>query len=586
MKNEIINGLELFQLFKSGVEEIERNKDLLNRINVFPVADGDTGSNLLYTLKSALSFTSNSESTRETLKSISENAVTYARGNSGIIFSEFIHGLSFYNVNDQLNVVDFIELIHLSSNRLYEVVKNPIEGTMLTVIRKWSLYLKSIQTTTFNDLFNLSLPIIKKSVEETTKELKDLEKYKVPDSGAMGFYLFIEGFSNYINGVTIANNTWKKFEALDIVEDFEQEKYRYCTQFYVKEIQCELNELVNELEVYGDSIAYSGDCDFLNLHMHTDVPWEVSKLFFNRGIIVNSKVDDMKLQNKQRNKKQKIGILTDSIADIDQNIIDQYNLGMISMNLLMDENVFLDKKTIKVDDFLNYVQKCKEFPSSSQPNDQQIQYELNHYLDYYDQLVIITVSSHLSGTYQGFKKYLDQHPELMNKVVLIDSYLNSGGQGLFVKKVAELVQDKNSVEEVIEQILVLRSKIKIYVALNDFGNLSRSGRINKQVATLAYKLKMKAILSLNEEGKGIANGFSLSSKSVENKIINKVHQAIQQGTIDDYVLFYTNETKDFEKFKNKIKEIIKKEPSYCVEISAATALHVGKDSIAIAFVGA
>ncbi|SJZ55757.1 DegV family protein [Anaerorhabdus furcosa] len=586
MKNEILNGQEIFQLFKSGVEEIERNKDLLNKINVFPVADGDTGSNLLYTLKSALSFSNDSDSAIETLKSISEQAITFARGNSGIIFSEFIHGLSFYNGSEQLNVIDFIELVHQSSTRLYEVVKNPIEGTILTVIRKWSIYLKSINVISFNDLFELSLPIIKQGVDETEKELKDLQKYKVPDSGAMGFYLFIEGFSKYINGETgRVTNDWKQFETLEIVEDFIDEKYRYCTQFYIKDIHVDLSQLINVLEKYGDSIAYSGDEKYLNIHLHTDEPWKVSNLFYNAGIIVNSKVDDMAIQNKHREKKQKIGILTDSIADIGQELIDQYDIGVISMNLMVNQNVFLDKKTIQIEDFLEYVKVGHEFPTSSQPNDQQIQYELGHYLDYYDQLLVITVSSHLSGTYQGFAKYLEKHPELKNRIVLIDSYLNSGGQGLFVKKVAQLIQGEESIDNVLMKIINLRSRIKIYVALNDFENLSRSGRVNKKVATIAHKLNMKAILSLDQDGKGKAYGFSLSSKHVEKKILSEIDTALKHGNIDEYVLFYTNESKDFEKFKNKVQERIKKEPIYCVPISSATALHVGRDSLAIAFVG-
>ncbi len=586
MKNELLNGQELFRLFKSGVEEIERNKDLLNKINVYPVADGDTGSNLLYTLKSAITFSNSSDSASEILKSISEQAIIFARGNSGIIFSEFIHGLSFYSVSEQLTVLEFIELVNRSSIRLYEVVKNPIEGTILTVIRKWSAYLKAIKVESFNDLFELSLPIIKKGVDETTKELKDLQKYKVPDSGAMGFYLFMEGFSKSINGDDKEYySDWKQFESLEIVEDFIDEKYRYCTQFYVKDIRCELSQLVKELEIFGDSIAYSGDEKYLNIHLHTDVPWKVSNVFYKYGTIVNSKVDDMSMQNKHRDKKQRIGILTDSIADISQDIIDQYDIGMLPINLMVNQNVFLDKKTIKIEEFLNYAQDSIEFPSSSQPNDQQIQYELGHYLDYYDQLLIITVSNHLSGTYLGFERYLDNNPELKKRIVLIDSLLNSGGQGLFVKKVAEIVQNENRLEDVLDEILSIRSKIKIYVALNNFENLSKSGRVNKKIATFANKLNMKAILSLDQNGKGKVFGFSLSRKYTEKRILEKIKEALSKGIIDEYVLFYTNESEDFTAFKNKVSLLIKKEPLYCVPISSATALHVGRDSIAIAYVG-
>ncbi|MEG0238732.1 DegV family protein [Anaerorhabdus sp.] len=585
MKNEI-NGQELYQLFKSGVNEIEKNKDLLNRINVFPVADGDTGSNLLYTLQSAVIYSENSNSAIDTLKSISDNAITYARGNSGIIFSEFIHGLSFYNQAEEIDVSNFIKMVNHSSDRLYEVVKNPIEGTVLTVIRKWSSYIESLNVSSFNDLFDLSLPILKQGVHETTKELKDLQKHKVPDSGAMGFYLLIEGFSHYINGTyETSTSDWKKFEEFELHEDFHDEKYQYCTQFFIKDIQGDLSNLIQELEMYGDSIAYSGDTKFLNLHMHTDQPWMISKLLYGKGNIVNSKVDDMKIQNKHRDHKEKIGIVTDSIADISQEVMDEYDIGLISMNLLMDNNVYLDKKTIQVDDFLKFVQNSKEFPSSSQPNDQQIKYEIGHFLDYYEKLILITVSKQLSGTHQGFLKVIENNPEFKGRVILVDSYLNSGGQGLFVKKVAELARASTSFEDLIQQIYIMRSRIEIYVALNNFENLSRSGRINTRIATFANQLKMKAILSLDKQGKGKAYGFSLRAKSLEKKIFKEIKKALKRGPIEEYVLVYSNESNAFQDFRNKVEALLNKAPSYCIPISSATALHVGKDSIAIAFVG-
>lgn len=583
MKNNNITGHDFYQLFKSGVNEVSKNKDLLNKINVFPVADGDTGTNLQYTLQSAVEYATISASITETLMSISQNAINYARGNSGIIFSEFIHGLAIFSHEQEMSVNDFIGTVSRSSKRLYEIVKNPAEGTILTVIRKWANFLENNQLNSFSELFEVSLPIIKKSVNETTNELKDLKKHKVPDSGALGFYLFIEGIKNSMYDIkNNATNEWKKYEDIEIVEEDFDGMYRYCTQFFVKNINIDINNLINELGSDGNSIAYSGDKEFLNLHLHTNEPWQISKVLARYGYIVNSKVDDMWIQNNYRKTKGKIGILTDSVADISKEILDSHEIHMISMNLIVDMNSYLDKKTIVLDDFLELIDKSSQFPVSSQPNDQQIRYELMHYLDFYEKIIILSVSSKLSGTYQGFMRFLDKNPEFNENVYLIDSFLNSGGQGLLVKQAATICKRDLAIEEIIKLIEQERENIKTFVVLNTFENLSRSGRINAKIASLANRFKMKAILSLDKEGNGKAYGFSLSSKSVENKVIKKVKSLTKDKEIQEYVLFYSSDNDEYKKFKKKMEMLIGKDPTYCVEISSATALHVGKNSFAIA----
>lgn len=585
MFNQKINGNDLYRLFQSGVNQIVINKELLNRINVFPVADGDTGSNLIYTLQSAVDFSSPNESFSDMIKMLSDNAVIYARGNSGIIFSEFIRGLSILCENNEIDMDSFKLAVNGATNHLYTVVKNPIEGTILTVIRTWSKYLETIDAKSFDELFDISLPIIKKSVNETTQQLKDLKKHNVPDSGAMGFYLFMEGFVELIHGYSRINENhdWQHFMDIEIMQDFDNDLYRYCTQFSLKDLSISKNQLQEQLTLFGDSIACAGTEKYINLHIHTDAPWQVSKYLKSISKIVNSKVDDMALQNSFRSEKGKIGILTDSVADLDEQTIKELGINLISTNLNVGEHVFLDKKTIKLNDFFVYMDESIEFPSSSQPNDQQIKYCLNTLLQCYEKIIVITVSRQLSGTYQGFYNHIKKTSEYEGIVYLIDSYLNSGAQGLLVKKAAEIVLKNDDIEEDIMQIEKTRSSIKTYVALNNFENLSKSGRINKGVATLANKINMKAILTLDDTGKGEAYGFSLYYKSIENKILKQIKKSLDDKPIEEYVIFYSNKNELTDRFTEKVEKLIKKSPSYCTVISSTTALHVGRDSIAIAY---
>lgn len=204
--NQEINGKFLYYAFVAGSQQLLIHQEEINRINVFPVRDKDIGTNLASTIRAVIDTTRPDKSYKKTIGNIAEAALIGARGNSGIIFAQFLHGLNRVTKNKQkINFSEFAESVKKSIPFMYEAVANPIEGTMLTVIRDWSDFLSSKKESSSDFKKNIldSTEVLNKSLSETTSKLKDLKKYGFVDAGAKGFVVFIQGVINFIQNRNI-----------------------------------------------------------------------------------------------------------------------------------------------------------------------------------------------------------------------------------------------------------------------------------------------------------------------------------------------------------------------------------------------
>jgi dihydroxyacetone kinase-like predicted kinase len=170
-----IDGRRLYYSFLAGARKILANQSELNRINVFPVNDGDTGSNMAATVRSIFDTVHPHRSYKVTMKRIAEAALSNARGNSGIIFAQFLYGLSNETVEqNSINLHEFSESLRKSVRYIYEAIANPVEGTMLTVIREWAAYISS-QRGNSGDFIRMILnseEVLSRSLAETKSSLQ------------------------------------------------------------------------------------------------------------------------------------------------------------------------------------------------------------------------------------------------------------------------------------------------------------------------------------------------------------------------------------------------------------------------------
>jgi len=606
MKHREINGVDFYSYFKLGAEEVQKNKENLNAINVFPVKDGDTGTNLAITMTSIVKEATVSEDFYIVINSMSNAAFENARGNSGIIFASFINGFSeACGQLKSLNLEQFSSGATLAVEAAYSAVSTPVEGTMLTVIREWANYIATYHDKHhgFGDLFEAAYEKAKQTLEETPDMLEVLRKNKVVDSGAKGFVMFLSGFGKLFASRNPQQEIWTQTVSMDLSEnpvptdglvqlvDSDEShthdlNFRYCTEVLLHNSVSEKASIHALIASLGDSMIITGNQQMVKIHIHTNHPDLVTqKLIENRYKINKSKVDDMLLQTEvERAPKSKIAILTDSIADLsDAQRIDEH-VHMLSLPLIADESIYLDKRTVTMANIQSILDTSHTYPSSSQPDVKQVKMKFEWLLDHYEHIVAISVASALSGTYMSYQRAISELGDQGKRITLIDSKLNSGAQGLIVYQAVKMANFGASLESIVQAINASIPKTSIYVSLDTFKYAVKSGRVPNQIGNFLIKLGAKPIMTLTKEGKGAAFGLAFSRKSIDRKIYNKVKKILDLEGIEQYAIVHANNPNLAQQYCKVFESLIGFAPTIVTEISAVTTIHAGTGAVAIALI--
>ncbi len=599
MKIKELDGKAFFKAFEHGAKLVEKNKKHLNDINFFPVPDSDTGNNMSITLTSVAIKVEPDNSIYNTIEAISDYSIQSARGNSGLILAQFFSGLYKKMVNKAtLNTREFARNVKKTIPYLYDNVDDPHEGTMITVIKDWGEKLPDLAENIddFVLLFEKSLDVAKESLEETKHILEVHKKNNSVDAGAQGFIYFLEGIIYYWKNPDVTDDgaiTEDELNEDDIasidnnLDNMNEEdlNYRYCTEIL---LQTDLKNSVikSELKAEGDSLIVASSKNNTRVHIHTNDPAKVAYILHDKGKIVEQKVDDMKFQvNINQGPKRDIALITDSIADIPQELIDKYEIHMIPLNMMIDGVSFLDRQTINLDYFFEYLEKADEFPSSSLPTADFIYNYMMKIKDRYNSMLVISVAEELSGTGKAFKQAITKlQSEVDLPVSYIDSRLNSGAQGLLVLKSAEEIEKDKSLDEIEKIIKEYRGKAKIYVNVNTFDYMVKGGRVSPMKGFVANLLNFKPIVSLDETGKGTIKGKSLTRKGVSKKIEDIVVNINNEEPIEKYCIIHSKADELAAEWKEEITELLGFGPEYIMNISSVTALNAGPGSVALSLI--
>lgn len=589
MEITYLNGENLYYSFVSGAREVIRNRRDLNNTNVFPVADGDTGNNLAITMNSIILQTKVTSSAGITMNSIADAALTGARGNSGIIIAQYINGM-YMEIKDEdlISISSFAHSVKNAIPHAYNAIANPVEGTIITVIRDWAetVYRLKDSAKNFHELLITPLEQAYMSLERTTSMLKILEKSKFVDSGAKGFFHFIKGFTEFII-------TGKINEEEEIIEEvFEETEildgeptFRYCTEaLIVNDVHIDLEKIKTDLMDYGDSLIVAGNNHKARVHIHSDHPENIMSILRNKGSIVQQKADDMRRQYESSFvRKHNIALVTDSIADLPQELMDKHQIHMIPLNILIGDSNYLDKITITPEIFYDLVEKLDEYPSSALPSPKVIESLYSTLLRHYNQVIVITVASAQSGTNSVFKKVAKDMSTDGKRIEVIDSKQNSGAEGLLVLKAAELIEEGISMDDVIYQIEKLRDQTKILVSVKTLKYMVRSGRLSKLSGMAGKIINLKPVVSLDETGKGKIEAKAFSIKSNINKILKIVSNANYKNKISRYAIVHANDEIRAEDLKNRMVKFLNMEPEYIINISTIVGMSAGEGSVAVAY---
>lgn len=286
-----VNGRHLKSAVGETVDLIEKEKDLINDINVFPVADGDTGTNLYVTLKGVWESILDLDDYRANVVSqaIAEASLLHAKGNSGVILSQFFWGFrEGVDGKEELGVKDLATAFSTGAKYAYSAVVNPIEGTMLTVMRETADWATRF-VRRFNDVRSFLSGLFRKGVEaleKTPELLARIGKPKVIDSGAYGFTLFLEGF---IRAVGASINPFRVRGIKKVEREERGDGSLFCSNFLVEGGDPELLKLTATR--FGDSVVVVGNGGVFKVHVHTDRPDAVEEALSRIGKVVDRRIE-------------------------------------------------------------------------------------------------------------------------------------------------------------------------------------------------------------------------------------------------------------------------------------------------------
>jgi len=346
---QFIDGKALNELFTFGYHNLKKNVATINDLNVFPVPDGDTGTNMLHTFGGGLASVAQSDKVGEYTKALAEAVLLCARGNSGVIFSQFINGFARgLQGKNEICFEDLAPAFICAKEDAYGSIISPTEGTLLTIIREAGEFLESnaADYSDFKSGIEALIAVMKDTLARTPDMLPVLKEAGVVDSGAAGFLCFFEGIYSYFCGTSIDD-----IEAIEtIISDTAAPQgistvfgpdsvmeYGYCTEFILQLMNAKTDissfsrdEFLRPLEAMGDSIVCALSGSILKLHIHTFSPEKVLEYGRSFGEFINLKIENMSIQHNEtqiETKREKVKYAIVTVAS-GEGIIDYfYSIG-------------------------------------------------------------------------------------------------------------------------------------------------------------------------------------------------------------------------------------------------------------------
>ena len=300
-----VDGRCFYNMLVNACNKLEKQKEYVNSLNVFPVPDGDTGTNMFMTFKGAVNEIEcmGNSTISDISKQLSKGALMSARGNSGVILSQIFRGIAKGLENaEAVDPVQFASSILEGSNAAYKAVMRPTEGTILTIIRAAGESAVKSENTEIIALMEEVCHYSEEVLNKTPDMLPVLKKAKVVDAGGMGLLIILKGMLQALKGEVI-NVSEEIFDNKKAVQqtnhalDGADIKFGYCTEFFIKSKSVNLEQFKNELSTIGDSMIVVGVDEIVKVHIHTNDPGVVLSKALALGELSKIKIDNMREQH-------------------------------------------------------------------------------------------------------------------------------------------------------------------------------------------------------------------------------------------------------------------------------------------------
>ncbi|MDT8438455.1 MAG: DegV family protein [Wenzhouxiangellaceae bacterium] len=578
----------------AGIAHVRTRRELLNKINVFPVPDGDTGTNLMFTLNSVGQSLSRARGRRigELFEQIADAALDGARGNSGAIMAQYFHGVAeaCRHCHD-LDARQLAAAARAGSASAWSAMSTPVAGTMPTVLEDFGDALVDGVEGGIRDLrklFNRARRAAHRSLAATPDKLPVLREAGVVDAGGQGFVDLLDGIWKHarLGGPVVAEIAAIESESLaGPAESFQPhaapERHRYCTECLIEGEQIEIDGLRAQLEALdASSLVVAGGGRRARVHIHTDRPGDVFRVCGEFGRIGQQKADDMTRQHGLLNQRGRIAVVTDSAADLPAEAIDRLGIHVVPLRLFFGEEEFLDKLSISPARFYRRLAESDVHPQTSQPPPADFRRQFELLTSHGHEVLAIPISARLSGTCQAAEQSAARMRT--DAVHVYDSRNAACGQALLVLYAAEAAAAGWSVDRITRELDRLRGCTHTYALARDLSWGVRGGRAKPWMEWIARKLRLNPVLATSPAGELSARGVIAGRHKAVERFARWLLKRMAVGVAYRILISHTDSADDARRLQNLLlaghPEV---DACWIEEASPAVGAHAGPGALIV-----
>ena len=574
------------KMMEASAHKIVLHQEEINKINVFPVADKDTGYNLAATLLGIEGVISqrNYNFISQLAKDIKEGAMINARGNAGMIYTGYLIGL--LDKVKGLNSIDatrFSVAMRKGAKAAHSAILNPVEGTILDVVDAAAA--KAYEVARLKKEKNIikvleeAEKVSQQALAETKEKLEVLKQNDVVDAGGLGFVKILEAWLESLKGVEIS----KKEVAAPILEPGTEGKfdYKYEVIFRIEKKEAsDLENLKESLAKLGGSIDFLDSGKEIKIHIHTDFPEKIKEEIKNFQIL-EWRLEDLKTQSPNPVQKGYLGLVVGETANLPRGFLEKNRIEAVPFKI-----IFPEKDETSTGNFFERIKRLKKLPTTATAtfNDYFNAYKKS--LEKFEKILVITLPSRLSGAYSQARiaRSTFKKPE-KNNIFVFDCFTVEVAEGLIVMKTQELISQGKKIEEIIEKLKRFCPKVKLLGLIDNFRYVVRGGRVKMPLifmglATFLQKIGIKFLLGL-EDGKVKFSGIRFNKGAAE--ILAAEVKKRSEGKKIKVAISFAEDREKARELEKIFQDNPKIEISFISPISPLIGVHTGPGVLIVAF---
>ena len=503
-----------------------QRRDHLDRINVFPVADADTGANMAATLGAASARLRSTPRSGigEAVRLAADGALDGARGNSGAILAQFLHGLAqSFHGRPYVGAREFATGAVFGSQAAWGALQAPQEGTILSVLRSWSEALAA-QAESSPDLVEAlsgALGAAHLALAETRHQLAVLARRKVVDAGGQGFVYFLEGMLRWMRlGETPAPLPQLSQAPRPLLAGHAEvdESYRFCAEVLLSGTDLDPEEVKARIAPLGSSLVVAGGGDRLRVHLHTNSPQRFMDAAAHLGVLEASKVDDMLLQQLSA-LRSSVALVTDSTCDMPDELALRLGVVRVPLRLVIDGHEYRDGVDMNAAEYYRRLPAARRLPTSSQPAVSEFVDTYRRLLERHEGIVSMHLSRALSGTVDVARSAAATvDPQ---RIRVIDTCRVSVGAGLLVETAGRAIEQGAGLGEVERIVLSARGRTALYGTVSSLDEAVKGGRLSRRGAWLLQAAHLYPIIEFSDDGRALKAGVALGFQSALRQLVRR-----------------------------------------------------------------